>query len=184
MSIMRRHSHGCHRLHNHIAVRLMSFVLAHRPHQRKGQEPLSFMKTLVYEDETYEINIKQGGYVFVLDKPLKVEVLEGRIRGEVKQPIEFTIPKFNENYGAYVGPDGGAVEVHGDKLVPVPLPPLIDGGVPLEIDPYEAASQSGTAPTPTVPSAHAAGAPGAATAATPAVPRAKVPTLLPTKSKP
>jgi hypothetical protein len=36
MSIMRRHSHGCHRLHNHIAVRLMSFVLAHSPHRRKS----------------------------------------------------------------------------------------------------------------------------------------------------
>src|SRR5690606_39510179 len=42
MSIMRRHSHGCHRLHNHIAVRLMSFVLRHRPHARKGPDPIAF----------------------------------------------------------------------------------------------------------------------------------------------
>ena len=40
MSIMRRHSHGCHRLHNHVAVRLMSFVLKHRPHKRLGNQKL------------------------------------------------------------------------------------------------------------------------------------------------
>ena len=37
MSIMRRHSHGCHRMHNHIAVRLMSFVLEHRPHEVRSR---------------------------------------------------------------------------------------------------------------------------------------------------
>ncbi|MBC7173853.1 MAG: hypothetical protein H5U40_15540, partial [Polyangiaceae bacterium] len=42
MSIMRRHSHGCHRLHNHMAVRLMSFVLKHRAHRRVGNEPLRY----------------------------------------------------------------------------------------------------------------------------------------------
>ena len=46
MSIMRRHSHGCHRLHNHIAVRLMSFVLAHRPHTREGQDLLYYRRIL------------------------------------------------------------------------------------------------------------------------------------------
>ena len=39
MSIMRRHSHGCHRLHNHIAVRLMSWVLAHRHHVVRSCAP-------------------------------------------------------------------------------------------------------------------------------------------------
>ncbi len=134
MSIMRRHSHGCHRLHNHIALRLMSFVLSHRPHHRLGQESIGFKKELQYEDETYEMELKQGGYVFQLDTPLKVEVLEGRIRGKVKKAIEFAIPKYDETAGAYVEPDGGAVELRGDQLIAVPLPERPDGGVaaPLE----------------------------------------------------
>jgi hypothetical protein len=134
MSIMRRHSHGCHRLHNHIAVRLMSFVLTHRPHKRMGNQRLSYKKALVYKDETYEMDIKQGGYVFVLDQPIKIDVLEGRVRGDVKRPIDFLVPKWNPDAGAYMTVDGGAVQVQGDQLVEVPLPPpqVPDGGVPLE----------------------------------------------------
>ena len=131
MSIMRRHSHGCHRLHNHIAVRLMSFVLEHRAHKRMGNERLSYKKQILYEDQTYEMDIKQGGYVFVLDQPIKVEVLEGRVRGDVKRPLEFLVPKWNADAGAYVTVDGGAVQVQGDQLVEVPMPPPPDGGVPL-----------------------------------------------------
>jgi hypothetical protein len=129
MSIMRRHSHGCHRLHNHIAVRLMSFVLAHRPHKRVGQEALSYKKKIAYEDESYDLELKQGGYVFQLATPLKVEVLEGRIRGQVQQPIEFAIPKYDPVVGAYVTADGEAVQVRGNALVQVPMPAAPDAGV-------------------------------------------------------
>jgi hypothetical protein len=129
MSIMRRHSHGCHRLHNHIAVRLMSFVLAHRPHKRNGQEALSYAKTFEYEDESYNLELKQGGYVFQLDTPLKVEVLEGRIRGQVQEAIDIAIPKYDEKIGAYVTPEGGAVQVRGNALVGVPMPAPPDGDV-------------------------------------------------------
>jgi hypothetical protein len=122
MSIMRRHSHGCHRLLNHIAVRLMSFVLEHRPHTRLGNEHLGFKKQFTYEDQTYLMDIKEGGYVFKLDTPLKVNVEEGRIRGKQKTPIEFEIPKWNVDVGAYVTPDGGAVQLRGDQLVDVPMP--------------------------------------------------------------
>ncbi len=130
MSIMRRHSHGCHRLHNHIAVRLMSFVLAHRPHQRRGQQPLAFKKEYEYEDEKYAIWLKQGGYIFELDTPLHVEVLEGRVRGDVKQPLDFVIPKFDPDAGAYLMPDGGgAVQVRGGQLVGVSPVEQPDAGV-------------------------------------------------------
>lgn len=134
MSIMRRHSHGCHRLHNHIAVRLMSFVLAHSPHHRRGQAPLAFKKILLYEDVEYPIDIKEGGYVFELDPPIKINVDEGRIRGELKSPIEFAIPKYDPDVGAYVTPDGGAVELRSGQLVEVPMP-VADGGVPFEAVP-------------------------------------------------
>lgn len=139
MSIMRRHSHGCHRLHNHIAVRLMSFVLAHRPHQRLGQQPLAWKKEYEYEDETYELEMKQGGYVFELNTPLHIDVLEGRVRGQVKQPLDFVIPKFDPDAGAYLMPDGGgAVQVRGDQLVGVPVPERAAEGAPtgMALDAY------------------------------------------------
>lgn len=128
MSIMRRHSHGCHRLHNHIAVRLMSFVLDHRPHQRQGQQAIAFHKELEYEENVYELDLDHGGYVFTLDEPLPVEVLEGRIRGHRQTPVDHPMPKFDTDAGAYLMPDGTRVSVSSDGTI-TPLPPLADAGV-------------------------------------------------------
>ncbi len=111
MSIMRRHSHGCHRMHNHIAVRLMSFVLEHRPHTRYGQQPMVYRREFEFEEETYLMEFDKGGYNFVLEEPLFVEVLPGRVRGQVQEPIEVAIPRFDREVGAYVMPDGAWVTV-------------------------------------------------------------------------
>jgi hypothetical protein len=124
MSIMRRHSHGCHRLHNHIAVRLFSFVVNHRPHTRQGHQAVSFGMDLEYEEEKHHIHIKQGGYAFLLERPIFVTVAEGRIRGEVKRPIDTAIPKFNAECKAYLLPDGSAVlPKPNGQLVPTAAPP-------------------------------------------------------------
>jgi L,D-transpeptidase catalytic domain len=123
MSIMRRHSHGCHRMHNHIALRLMSFILAHRPHERVGQESLGFKKLLTVHERNYLMDIKTGGYAFKLASPLFVHIGEGRIRGHVKRPIDIAIPKWNEEYGAYVMPDGSTVQIRGSQLIQL-TPPL------------------------------------------------------------
>ncbi len=146
MSIMRRHSHGCHRLHNHIAVRLMCFVLAHRPHRRLGHQPLSFKKEIVYEEVTYNLDLLRGGYIFELERPLEINVLEGNIKGKLKKPLEIFVPKFNEEVGAYLMPDGGAVVVREGQLQFVPVPVSPDAGV----DAGPAAAATGTA-TRTVP---------------------------------
>jgi hypothetical protein len=133
MSIMRRHSHGCHRLHNHIAVRLMSFVLKHRPHQRRGQQRLSFRRELEHDGETYLMAIDEGGFVFELDEPLRITVHEGRIRGRRRTPITEPMPKWNEEVGAYVMPDGQTVTVDRmGTITPITLPDagVPDGGVP------------------------------------------------------
>lgn len=128
-SIMRRHSHGCHRLHNHIAVRLMSFVLAHRPHTRVGQQMLGFRRDLEMDGHTYNLAIDRGGYVFELGEPVRVDVLEGRIRGDVSSPIELALPRWDATYGAYMLPDGGAVSItRGGVMTPIPTP-IPDGGV-------------------------------------------------------
>jgi hypothetical protein len=178
MSIMRRHSHGCHRLHNHIALRLMSFVLAHRPHTRLGQEHLDFKKVITYEDNDYLMEIPEGGYVFQLQEPLFVNVEEGRIKGQVKDPIEIAIPKYNQEIGAYITPEGQAVKVQGAELIPIPMPLLPDGGVPVFPQPSAMVPAVPTvppAPVGTVPpnpfaAVHAATLPPASAAGT-AAPR-------------
>lgn len=111
MSIMRRHSHGCHRMHNHLAVRLMSFVLEHRPHTRYGSQPMEYRREFEHEEELYVLEFEKGGYNFVLDEPLPVEVLEGRIRGQLKEPIEVALPRYNREVDAYVMPDGQWVSI-------------------------------------------------------------------------
>jgi hypothetical protein len=129
MSIMRRHSHGCHRLHNHIAVRVFSFVVGHRSHVREGHAPMSFRMNLAYEDEQHTISIKQGGYVFKLAAPIFVSVEEGRIRGAVDRPVTAAVPKFHSECKAYYLPDGRTVVPRPDgTLVPSP-PPACDAGI-------------------------------------------------------
>lgn len=137
MSIMRRHSHGCHRLHNHIAVRLMSFVLAHHPHRRVGQREISFGRVIEHEGHTYRFDLTNGGYEFELDEPVPVEVLVGRIRGQRGSPIVIPLPKFNTEIGAYVMPDGRTVAVDrfGNITDIVLPPPEVDPLTGTPIDP-------------------------------------------------
>ncbi len=131
MSIMRRHSHGCHRLHNHIAVRLMSFVLAHRPHTRQGQQQVALQRQLIHEDYSYTMAIKHGGYVFDLERPIEVNVVSGRIRGRRKVPIAHAIPKFNSDLGYYINEQGMPVSVDAIGAIrPLPVP-VDDNGKPL-----------------------------------------------------
>ncbi|HEY6877790.1 MAG TPA: hypothetical protein VI299_07210 [Polyangiales bacterium] len=144
MSIMRTHSHGCHRLHNHIAVRLFSFVLNHRSHIRTGHQETDFTLELAHEGEQHKVEIKEGGYVFRLNKPIFVTVEEGQIKGALDHAIENAIPKFNAKCKAYYLPDGGVVAPQADgtlvptaapldcdpELPPLPPPPADPGTTP------------------------------------------------------
>ncbi|HLK37629.1 MAG TPA: hypothetical protein VKU41_12805 [Polyangiaceae bacterium] len=136
MSIMDRHSHGCHRLHNHIAVRLMSFVLAHRPHTRLGETPIAYKNTVKNnaesppDDSEYVIEIKKTGYAFRLDRPVPVEVVAGHIVGRRRTPITTALPKYDETKAAYVMPDGSTVRVDRmGEVTPIASPPP-DAGAP------------------------------------------------------
>lgn len=93
MSILRRFSHGCHRLYNMSAVRMFSFILAHREFTREGQIKLGFGREFQHQGETHKISLKTRGYRYGLAEPIPVHVLEGRIRGDRKSPIEGYIPK-------------------------------------------------------------------------------------------
>lgn len=130
MSIARANSHGCHRLLNHMAVRLMSFVLARRDHTRVGEQATHYRGTFDMNGQQVAVAIDQGGYEFHLARALPVEVLEGRVRGELTEPIATAVPKFDTVRGGYFRPDGTQVVVRGSELVavaptPAPLAPTI-----------------------------------------------------------
>lgn len=137
MSIMRRHSHGCHRMHNHLAMRLMSYVLQHRPHRRLGQKQMEYEREFEHEGENYLIEFDQGGYIYELEEPIFVHVLPGRIRGKQRTPIAHLLPKYNDEVGAYVMSDGTWVNI--DRFGNQTYRPRvyeIEAGV-AEIDPFD-----------------------------------------------
>ncbi len=87
MSILRRFSHGCHRLYNMDAVRMFSFILQHREYARMGQVPVGVRRELAVEDRSYTMKIPSRGYKYELAAPIPVTVTEGRVRGRRKSPI-------------------------------------------------------------------------------------------------
>lgn len=92
MSILRRFSHGCHRLYNMDAVRLFSFVLQHRAYTRQGQVDVGVRRNLDVDGRTYNMKIDTRGYKFELVEPIPVRVTEGRIRGKRQTPIDEYLP--------------------------------------------------------------------------------------------
>jgi hypothetical protein len=91
-------SHGCHRLPNHLAIRMYSFILQHRKKRIVGDSPMGFARQFLSDDMVYEMRIPSRGYVYQLDPPLPVNVLEGEIKGEQKTPIIGYVPKPNVKY--------------------------------------------------------------------------------------
>jgi hypothetical protein len=105
-------SHGCHRLPNHIAVRLYSFILAHRHKKIAGDQPVNLTRQFLFQDKVYEMRIPSRGFAYYLDPPLPVNVLEGTIRGAQKKPIVGYVPKPNE---VYPGPPPPAPDSPDEK---------------------------------------------------------------------
>jgi hypothetical protein len=87
MSILTSHSHGCHRLHNHLAVRLASFLLHHRRFVRLGEQPVSWRFGFEYQGKRFSFERDHKGYYFHLDPPVPVTVTRGNILGKAKKPI-------------------------------------------------------------------------------------------------
>jgi hypothetical protein len=101
------YSHGCHRLMNHLAERMFSFVLTHHKMTAEGDQPLGFARQWLWKDDVFEMRLPTRGFRFVLDPPIPVHVLEGNLMGSLKKPVTAYVPKPGVQY-----PPG-----------PVPAPP-------------------------------------------------------------
>ena len=77
-SILSGSSHGCHRLFNHLALRLGSFLLAHHENIRRGAVNQRYERTIEWRGERFRLRAASRGYRFELDPPIPVDVLPGR----------------------------------------------------------------------------------------------------------
>jgi hypothetical protein len=100
MSLRGRFSHGCHRLYNNLAVRLFSFVLAHRHARTLGPMALDFRRTFFQDGEVFEMRLPNRGFYFELDPPIPVETLEGEIKGAQKKPLAGYLRKPGVTYSS------------------------------------------------------------------------------------
>jgi hypothetical protein len=81
------YSHGCHRLPNHLAIRLYGFILHHRTMRVLGDQGMGFARQFLAKDDVFEIRLPSRGYSYLLEPPLPVDVLEGDIKGTLKTPV-------------------------------------------------------------------------------------------------
>ena len=109
MSILRRFSHGCHRLYNMDAVRMFSFILQHRAYTRVGPQPVGVRRNLEVDERTFVLRVDSRGYKYELVEPVPVMVTEGRIRGRRQSPITAAMHKPGSEPAA--GEDDGLVVV-------------------------------------------------------------------------
>jgi hypothetical protein len=85
-SILGGESHGCHRLFNHAAVQLASFLLQHRQHVRHGLVTRPLVHEFTWRGMKLRHLIPHRGYRYELTPPMEVEVLQGTLRGKVRVP--------------------------------------------------------------------------------------------------
>ena len=104
------YSHGCHRLPNHLAIRLYSFILRHRPMRVLGDQGMGLARQFLAGDEVFEIRLPSRGYSYQLDPPLPVDVLEGDIKGTLKTPVLTYVPKRDVKYPGPPPPVGSSDE--------------------------------------------------------------------------
>ena len=78
-SILRGSSHGCHRLFNHLAVRLGAFLLGHVDSQPHGPMETRYVRTVSWKGHTFKLRVGTRGFRYELVPPVPVEVLPGRI---------------------------------------------------------------------------------------------------------
>lgn len=90
-SIVNGTSHGCHRLYNQLAVRLGNFLLNHRNHEVKGQEPEHFRRVINYKGN-FVAKITTRGFLYEMTPPVPVMVTKGNIKTPRKIPPKSSAP--------------------------------------------------------------------------------------------
>lgn len=91
-SIVNGTSHGCHRLYNQLAVRLADFLLRHREHIVRGEQPERYRRIVSYKGEVFDARVNTRGYLYELAPPVAVNVLPGNIRSDRKIPPRDSAP--------------------------------------------------------------------------------------------
>lgn len=78
-SILGGFSHGCHRLFNHLALRLGGFLVRHRNHVVRGQQPVEYQREFLIDGASRSLRVETRGYLYELTPPVPVNVLEGTV---------------------------------------------------------------------------------------------------------
>jgi hypothetical protein len=86
-SVLRGSSHGCHRLFNHLAIRLGGFLLSHVESVRHGSAKESYSRVLHWAGQRFELRASDRGYRYELSQPIPVDVLPP---GRAHMPAELT----------------------------------------------------------------------------------------------
>ena len=85
-SIVNGTSHGCHRLYNQLAVRLADFLLRHRDHAARGEQPALYRRVVSHGAERFVAELATRGFLYELTPPVPVNVRQGNIRSVRKVP--------------------------------------------------------------------------------------------------
>lgn len=91
LSVYGDHSHGCHRLPNHLALRLTSFVLRERAHDVVGPIVEHYHRRVVWGSVRH-IRRHSRGFGYRLHDPVEVIVREGNVLGKVREPSKRSWP--------------------------------------------------------------------------------------------
>ena len=90
-SVKRGESSGCHRLYNHLALRLAGFLVRHRANIRQGLVPEDYVRHLQYKGQEVDLEDDNKGYRFELVPPVPVTILHGDVRGSARS-VKGTVP--------------------------------------------------------------------------------------------
>jgi hypothetical protein len=105
------------------AVRLFGFVLRHRRFERQGAVPLEVKRYFEAQGQRWGYALTTRGYHYRPLRPVPVEVLEGTIRGKVKQPPQAQVRKPGVDYGAPPMTAADAATPRAADADPALLPP-------------------------------------------------------------
>lgn len=76
-SILTGDSHGCHRLYNHLALRLATFLLRHRTHVVHGPIDEAYGRRVRARGRTWTLHRDDRGFRYELTPPVAIDVRRG-----------------------------------------------------------------------------------------------------------